>query len=378
VRLFGALPDPPTRRLVGELRARGLVVRALYREPPPVGENGEGNPLTDDDLVIGASAAARREWHEWRGARDAHVLLSGAPANSLDLARRAAMLRRSRTVHLWGERLRTDQAVVRALRRGYFGAWGLDGIFAGGSRAVDQYRAVTGRDVPVHVLPRLTDRGSEVTGLPATRPTIGYVGRLLPDRGVDLLLRALARLPTNARPRLQVAGAGPEGTALRTRAVRLGIDRWVDWLGDVNGPALDRVLARWWAQIVPSQRTDDWELDVQTALNSGVPVIASRHVPAATDLIRADRNGTIVRRDDPEPWAAAIGEITDAAGREDRAAAARAVGRAFSPGHAAAWLLEVLDDAERARRTHGQRLASRSFVDHVWAHVVPPELRSAD
>jgi hypothetical protein len=51
------------------------------------------------------------------------------------------------------------------------------------------------------------------------------------------------------------------------------------------------------------------------------------------------------------------------------------VGRAFSPRHAAVWLLDILADAERARRTDGHRIASRSFVDHAWAHLVPPEHR---
>jgi glycosyltransferase involved in cell wall biosynthesis len=376
LRLFGARPDPPTRSLVGELRATGMTVRALYRDLLPADDNGAAVPFTEDDVVTGPPPAARREWREWLEAKDAHVLLAGSPATGLDVVRRAAMLRRSRTVHLWGERLRPDQAVMRALRRGYFGPWGLDGIFAVGSRAVDMYQAVTGRDVPVHVLPRLTDRGAGVPARPAVRPTIGYAGRLLPDKGIDLLLRALARLPASARPRLQVAGAGPEGTALRTRAVRLGIDRWVDWLGDLDAVDLDAARARWWALIVPAQRADGWGLTVQAALNSGVPVIASHHVHSATDLVRPGRNGIIVRRDDPERWAAAIGEITDPSARDAYSAAARAVGRAFAPRHAATWLLEVLEAAESARHTDGHRLASRSFVDHAWAHLVPVEHRS--
>jgi glycosyltransferase involved in cell wall biosynthesis len=367
--LFGAFPDPATRSLVGELRATGVTVRARYREDPVPAPKG----ALDDDVLITAPAAGRREWRAWLDARDAHVLLAGSPASGLDVVRRAAMLRRSRTVHLWGERQRTDQMVVRALRRGYFGAWGLDGIFAVGSRAVDTYRAVTGREVPVHVLPLVTDRGADLAPRPAVRPTIGYTGRLQADKGVDLLLRALARLPASARPRLQVAGSGPEAGALATRAVRLGIDRWVDWLGEVDGPALDALRSRWWALIVPAQRPDGWGTAIQTSLNTGVPVIASHHVHAATDLIRPGCNGTIVRRDDPDRWATAIGALGAPGVQTAWSAAARAVGRAFAPRHAAGWLLEVLAAAELARRTGGERLASRSFVDHAWAHLVPSE-----
>jgi glycosyltransferase involved in cell wall biosynthesis len=367
--LFGAFPDRATRTLVDELRASGVTVRARYREassPTAEGERG-------DDHVAVASALGRREWRDWLDARDAHILLAGSPASGLDVVRRAAVLRRGRTVHLWGERPRNDQMVQRALRRGYFGAWGLDGIFAVGSRSVDTYRAVTAPEVPVHVLPWVTDRGSRRAPLPAIRPTIGYAGRLLPDKGIDLLLRALARLPASARPRLQVAGSGPEAAALHTRAVRLGIDRWVDWLDDLGGDALDVARSRWWALIVPAQRPDGWGTLIQESLNSGVPVVASRHVHAATDLIRPGRNGTIVRRDDPDRWATAIGEMTEPVVQASWATAARAVGRAFAPRYAAEWLLEVLAAAELARRTGGERLASRSFVDHAWAHLVPGE-----
>lgn len=373
MRVFGAPADSATVTLVDQLRASGMAVRALYRAAPANGETAP-DPSDADDLVTGQRAAPRREWREWREARDAHVLLAGSPVSGVDMARRAAMFRRSRTVHLWDARQRTDQLVVRALRRGYFGPWGLDGIFAVGTRAVDSFRGVTGRQVPIHVLPRVTDRGAGVEPAPALRPTIGYTGRLLPDRGVDLLLRSLARMPASARPRLQVAGSGPDDSSLRARSVRLGIDRWVDWLGDVDEATLDTARARWWGLIVPAQRADGWSLTIHAALNSGIPVIASHHIEAAHDRVRAGHNGTIVHDDDPDSWAAAIDEVTDPEVRRAYSAAARAVGRAFAPQHAAAWMLEVLADAERARRTDGRRLSGRSFVEEAWATLEPSEL----
>lgn len=373
VRLFGAVPDPPTRSLVDELRAAGTAVRALYRQAPADGAD-DPRPLVDDDVVTGPPPAPRREWREWIDTRDAHVLLAGSPGTALDMARRAATLRRTRTLHLWGGGSGPDRVVRRPMRHTYYGPWGLDGIFAVGSRSVASYRSMTGRDVPVHVLPRVTGRASAVPARPAMRPTIGYTGRLLPDRGLDLLLRALARLPASARPRLQVVGTGPELGPLQTRASRLGIDRWVDWLGEVDDCTLDFNQSRWWALIVPTQRQDRWSLTVQTALNGGVPVIASGHVRAAADLVRTGCNGTIVAEDDPDPWAAAIGDMTDPSVQHDRAAAARAVGHAFAPRNSAAWLLDLLESAERARRVDGRRLASRSFVDHAWSRLVPPEL----
>jgi glycosyltransferase involved in cell wall biosynthesis len=385
VRLFGAVPDTRTQRLVDELRASGMPVRALYRAAvqrdadadAAAGGEGRGSGgtpllLTADDVVTGSTRAERQEW---RDARGAHVMLSGGGANGFDLARRALVSRWGRTVHLWDARLRHDKLLLRALRRGYFGPWCLDGIFTLSTRTVDAYRAVTGHDIPVHVLPHVTDRGLGIEPRPAPRPTIGYAGRLLPDRGVDLLLRALARLPASERPRLQVAGAGPEAEALHNRAARLGIYRWVDWLGEVDADTLDGLRARWWAMAVPARRDGGWGTLVHEAMNTGVPVIASGHVLAATDLVRHGRNGVIVRREDPDRWAAAIGEALDPATRDARSTAARAVGRAFAPEHAASWLIDVLGAAGDARHERGRHLVSRSFVEHVWSDLVPEDLR---
>jgi hypothetical protein len=104
-----------------------------------------------------------------------------------------------------------------------------------------------------------------------------------------------------------------------------------------------------------------------------VPVIASRHVHAGSDLIRPGANGTIVRHDDPDRWADAITEVTDPARRDDLSATARAVGHAFAPHRAASWLLDLLESAERARLDDGRRQPSRSFVEHAWRHLVPTE-----
>jgi glycosyltransferase involved in cell wall biosynthesis len=126
---------------------------------------------------------------------------------------------------------------------------------------------------------------------------------------------------------------------------------------------------------VPALHPEGWSLGIQAALGSGVPVLSSRHVHAARDLVRDGCNGTIVGSDEPDSWADAIGDLTDTAVRDARSEAAMAVSRAFAPPHASAWLLGLLDDAEGARRTDGHRLSSRSFVDHAWSTLVPDKHR---
>lgn len=73
-------------------------------------------------------------------------------------------------------------------------------------------------------------------GLEADTLLVFTAGRLIPDKGMDILLRAVARLRTMAPPvydRLQVAiaGTGPEEPRLRAGAVDAGITGRVRWLG---------------------------------------------------------------------------------------------------------------------------------------------------
>jgi glycosyltransferase involved in cell wall biosynthesis len=83
-------------------------------------------------------------------------------------------------------------------------------------------------------LPPATDRS------PRDVLSIGYIGRLLPDRGVDRLLRACATLLGGWS--LTVAGTGPEQEPLELLAQRLGLASRVRWLGGVTR---EEVIALW-------------------------------------------------------------------------------------------------------------------------------------
>jgi glycosyltransferase involved in cell wall biosynthesis len=64
-----------------------------------------------------------------------------------------------------------------------------------------------------------------------------FTGRLTPNKGVDLILRALAQ--SRLRPRLAVVGDGPQLTNLVGLAEQLGVSAQTDFLGWsplVNGP----------------------------------------------------------------------------------------------------------------------------------------------
>lgn len=101
-------------------------------------------------------------------------------------------------------------------------------------------------------------------------PVIGMLGRLVPEKGADLLVEAMASLP-NARA--IIGGDGPERPAIEAAIQRAGVQERVSlagWVDDVAAfyRAMD-VLC------VPS-RSESFGLILLEAWAYGVPVIATR------------------------------------------------------------------------------------------------------
>lgn len=103
-----------------------------------------------------------------------------------------------------------------------------------------------------------------------------YVGRLVPEKGCDVLLRALARVARQGQPLpLVVLGDGPERLRLEQLARALGLDGQVRFLGSVTGTALVEQLQHALAVIVPSVWPETWGRVAIEAMSCGTPVIAS-------------------------------------------------------------------------------------------------------
>lgn len=106
---------------------------------------------------------------------------------------------------------------------------------------------------------------------------IGFIGRLVPEKGLDLLLEALTKLPPQFR--LVLVGAGREEAALRSLAERLGVAKRVHWAGRIAREAVPQYQAALDALVLPSRRTPDWEeqfgMVLVEAMAAGTPVIGS-------------------------------------------------------------------------------------------------------
>ena len=111
---------------------------------------------------------------------------------------------------------------------------------------------------------------------PSREPLFLYCGRLDPEKGVDLLLRAFARvLQSCPAARLRIMGDGPRRPALDTLAAELGIQDAVRFDGWVSFPEIEAALAGAWALVAPSIWAEPLGLTAIEAITRGVPAITS-------------------------------------------------------------------------------------------------------
>ncbi len=120
-------------------------------------------------------------------------------------------------------------------------------------------------------LPLAVDREAH-TGL-----AIGFVGRLIHEKGLDLLFRAAVKMV--GRWTITVVGTGPAQEELEGLAERLGIAGRITWLGALPRAAVDAVWPRFDVVVVPSRNTPRWVEAVPRAavdaMAHGIAVVGS-------------------------------------------------------------------------------------------------------
>ncbi len=107
--------------------------------------------------------------------------------------------------------------------------------------------------------------------------TVGYIGRMTPEKGGDLLLRALAATPS--RVQLRMIGGGPAASAWRALAASLGVARRVEWRDALPARDIPAAMRGLDALVLPSRRRSGWMEQfgrvLIEAMASGVPVIGA-------------------------------------------------------------------------------------------------------
>lgn len=144
------------------------------------------------------------------------------------------------------------------------------------------------------------DRRAHAT--PDGAKLIAAFGRLHPNKGFDVLLRALAALPGVY---LWLAGEGPERAALDALAKQLGIAERVRWLGWQTDTA--PIFAAADVICVPSRHEPLGNVVLEAWIH-GKPVVATASQGPA-QLIAHDASGLLVPVDDAPALSAALGRV---------------------------------------------------------------------
>ena len=104
-----------------------------------------------------------------------------------------------------------------------------------------------------------------------------FVGRLVSDKGVDVLLQALRVLRDDGlQPDLTIIGAGPEEGNLRRLTSDLGLDRQVTFTGKKAGDELAEALNQHQIMVVPSRWAEPFGIVALEGIACGCVVVGSR------------------------------------------------------------------------------------------------------
>ncbi|WP_165820368.1 glycosyltransferase [Microvirga sp. KLBC 81] len=154
------------------------------------------------------------------------------------------------------------------------------------------------------------------------RPLITAVSRLSPEKGLDLLIEAVARLSAAGRPvSLAVAGDGQERAALERQAAALGIQDHVHFLGMVQN--VTSLYSQVDAVVLPSRPGREGLPNVLLeAMRADAPVVATA-AGSVPDVLAVPGSGELVSPGDVDALVQGI-EAALARGRSPEASAARA------------------------------------------------------
>jgi glycosyltransferase involved in cell wall biosynthesis len=110
---------------------------------------------------------------------------------------------------------------------------------------------------------------------PAPQPTILCMGRLMPMKAVDVLIRALPAIAADIPNVLvEIVGQGPDRPRLERLAWSLGLASNVRFHGWVTSEVRDEIADSAWLAVCPS-RFEGWGMVCMEASARGLPVVAS-------------------------------------------------------------------------------------------------------
>ncbi|HEY9208094.1 MAG TPA: glycosyltransferase [Acidovorax sp.] len=179
----------------------------------------------------------------------------------------------------------------------------------------DRYRAAF-EGLPVRVIPHGIDllallRNAASPAVPpasAMPLTLGYIGTIVPQKGLQVLLQALASIP-GVPLRLLVAGE-LHGDAVYADSIQrmVAADQRVEMLGQLDAVEVGAMLSEINLLCLPSIVPESFSLVLRESAALGVPALVSQ-LGAPAELMAETGAGRALPAGDASTWAQAIAQV---------------------------------------------------------------------
>lgn len=152
------------------------------------------------------------------------------------------------------------------------------------------------------------------------RPQVVYVGRVVPQKGIEIIIDAFQEVSKLLRDaRLKICGyvEPPYRRKLRKLIDSLGLEEQVELTGFISESRKVRLLAESHVFVIHSAK-EGWGIAAMEAMALGTPVVAS-NVPGLRDVVRHGESGWLVDYGNVHEFSRAIIHVLDEATRESPA-----------------------------------------------------------
>lgn len=175
-------------------------------------------------------------------------------------------------------------------------------------------------------------------------PTIFFVGRHEPRKGLEVLLEAMTELPPSTK--LWIAGDGPDSEQLR---VQVAGDVRIEWLGQISDDEKARRMRAADVFCAPSLRGESFGIVLLEAMAAGTPIVAS-DLPGYSNVARAGADAILVSPGDANSLAGALRSVlSDPQNAEKLVTSGKQRAREFSMEHLAQCYVDLYERVSFSR-----------------------------
>lgn len=145
-------------------------------------------------------------------------------------------------------------------------------------------------------------------GIPKGKPIVLYVGRIDPEKSLDILVKSFQRtLDSVPEAELVMVGEGTARAKLEELATKLNIRDKLHCLGRVVGDDLPQIY-RTGTVFAITSKTETQSIVLMEAMASGLPAVAVA-AGAVSELVKNNKNGFLCEPDDIEAVAKSLAKL---------------------------------------------------------------------